>query len=223
MAITLIRNRSWFQCLSSDTKPLGAAVGDNLFESDTGVVWEFNGTAWVKKSSGAIESTTNTRKTVDYAHAEAHGGRAYLSMYSALANDTDFIEVRIQSANTTRLSHMTIHIDSALAATTAFWQDTTKTDVVGNRMVSLNRRFDSLNVTGMTNCHTPGGANTGAADLTRYIGSASVSGKTDIGGGAGTRGEFILAQNSAHDILLTSRADNNALSIELDWYEHTDK
>jgi hypothetical protein len=223
MAVILIPNRNYFQCLAADSKPTAVTVGDEIFESDTGATYRWTGTVWVKSDSAAIESTTNARKGISYPHAEAHGGRAYLSIYSALKDDTEFIEVRIQSANTARLSHMTIHIEAALAATAQFWQDTTKTDVGGNRLAALNRRFDSLNVTGMLNCHTPGGANTGAADITRYIGSASASGRTDIGGGAGSRGEFILDQNSDHDILLTSRADNNALSIELDWYEHTDK
>jgi hypothetical protein len=169
------------------------------------------------------DKSTNATSTITYPHKEAHGGRAYLSIHSALAADTEAIEVRIQASNTTRLSHMTIHIDSALAATTQLWKDTTKTDAVGNRLGALNRRFDSLNVTGMTNCHTPGGTQTGDATLTRYIGSTSVSGKADVGGGAGSRGEFILDQNSAHLIVLTSRVNNNALTIELDWYEHTDK
>jgi hypothetical protein len=223
VAVIYIPDRNHYQCLSTDSKPTAVIVGDEIFESDTGATYRFNGTVWVKSDSAAIDSTTNARITTTYPHHEAHGGRAYLAVYGALADNTDAIEVRFQSANSTRLSHMTMHISSALAATVAFWKDTTKTDVGGNRLAAMNRRFDSSNVTGMLNCHTPGGTNTGGADLTMYIGSTSVSGKTDIGGSAGSRGEFILGQNSAHDILLTSRVDNNALTIELDYYEHTDK
>ena len=224
MAVILIPNRNYYQCLAADSKPTtGVNVGDEMFESDTGATFRFNGTVWVKSDSAAIDSITNARKSISYPHSEAHGGRAYYSVYSALGDTAAAIEVRIQSANTTRLSHMTIHISSALAATAQFWKDTTKTDVSGNRLPAVNRRFDSVNVTGMLNCHTPGGSNTGGSNMTRYLGAASVSGKADIGGSGGNRGEFILDQNSAHDILLTSRADNNALTIELDYYEHVDK
>jgi len=66
-------------------------------------------------------------------------------------------------------------------------------------------------------------AQTGTANLTRYLGSASTSGKTDSGGAGGSRAEFILQQNQAIMVDLVSRADNNALTIEMDWYEHTNK
>ena len=50
-----------------------------------------------------------------------------------------------------------------------------------------------------------------------------VRGKADAGGSGGSRREFILDQNIAYLIRATSRADANAISIILDWYEHTNK
>lgn len=163
--------------------------------------------------SGAI-------KTIQYAHHEIHEGNAFLVVYSALADDTDAVEIRIETPAGDKRAHMLISIDSALACTVELWMNTTKTDVVGNRLTAMNRDHDSVKQSILTICHTPAGAQAGSADLQQYIGSASVSGKTDTGGGTGSRAEFLLAAGSAYLIKATSRADNNALSIVLDWYEH---
>ena len=170
-----------------------------------------------------VDANTHTLQVIDYAHHEAHGGSAYFAVYSGLANDTDFIEVRIQTPDTTKWAHMVITIDSALACTSELWTPTTKTDVSGNRITPLNRDNNSSNTTGLTICHTPAGTQTGDANLLQYIGAAAVSGRVNTGGGTGSRGEFILKQNSSYLIKVTSRADSNALSILLDWYEHTNK
>ena len=157
------------------------------------------------------------------AWAEIHGGSGYFVAYSALKDDTETIEVRIQTPNTTKWAHMIITIDAALAATAQMWIPTTKTHEAGNVITSLNRNFNSTNTSGLTICHTPGGTQSGAGGLLQYLGSASTSGKSDSGGGTGSRGEFILKQNEDYLIQIASRADNNALSIILDWYEHTSK
>jgi len=161
--------------------------------------------------------------TTDYPHSEAHGGRAFLAVYSALKDNTESMEVRFQAPDSLRLPHLEIAIDVALAATIEFWKDTTKTDVANNRVGSLNRRFGSVNTAGMIVCHTPGGSQAGNAHLLKYAGAAASGGRVAVGGGAHSRGEFILNPNSAHLIKVTSRADGNALTVEFDWYEHTDK
>jgi len=162
-------------------------------------------------------------RTITYPHHEIHDGNSYFAVYSALANDTGVIEVRIQTANTTKWAHMTIDIDAALAATAQLWYPTTKTDEVGNRITPMNRDHNSSNTSGLTICHTPAGSQAGTANLTQYIGSATSKGKSTVGGDTGSRHEFILDQNNDYLIRLTSRADLNALSIILDWYEHTNR
>ena len=169
------------------------------------------------------DDVTNQLMTIDYVHHESHAGSAYFAVYSALANDTDLIEVRIQTPDTRKWAHMVIVIDVALAGTAQLWRGTTKTHVGGNAMALMNRNHNSSNTSGLTVCHTPGGSESAGSALTRYIGAASTSGRSDVGGTAGSRGEFILAQNTAYLIRITSRADSNALTIVLDWYEHASK
>ena len=170
-----------------------------------------------------LDGATNQLTTIDYAHHEAHAGSGYFAVYSALAADTELIEVRIQTPDTKKWAHMIIGIDTALASYAQMWVPTTKTHEAGNAITPFNRDNNSSNTSGLTICHTPAGSQAGAANLAQYIGSASTSGKADAGGGTGSRGEFILLQNSSYLIRITSRADNNALSIVLDWYEHENK
>lgn len=170
-----------------------------------------------------IDASTYALNTIAYEHHEIHDGSAYFAVYSALANDTNAIEVRIETPDTTKWAHMVIEIDAALAATAQMWFPTTKTDVVGNRITPMNRNHNSTNTSGLTICHTPGGSQAGTANLTQYMGAASVSGRVAEGGGASSRHEFVLDQANDYLITVTSRADGNALSIILDWYEHTDK
>ena len=179
-----------------------------------------NGTKDVYVTADAV---TNAINTIDYGHHEIHEGSGYFVTYSALANDTDLIEVRIQTPNTTKWAHMQIVIDVALAGTAQLWRGTTKTHEAGNAITPMNRNHNSSNTSGLTICHTPGGTESAGSALTRYIGAATTNGRVNTGGEGGSRAEFILAQNTAYLIRVTSRADANALSIILDWYEHTNK
>ena len=169
------------------------------------------------------ESITRTLKTIDYAHHEAHDGRAFFAVYSNTANNADAIEVRFRPSSAERFCHMTITIDAALAATAQLFVNTTKTHVAGNAITPLNRDFNSANSSILTLCHTPAGAQAGVGDLRQYIGSATANGRSTIGGDASSRSEFILVPFVDYLIVLTSRANANALSIILDWYEHANK
>ncbi len=167
-----------------------------------------------------LDRSTGYLITLDpFAH-HAHEGDAFFWVHSALADDTDLIEVRIQTPNTTKWAHMSIGIECALAGYAQMWAPTTKTHVAGNLITPFNRNNNSTNTSDLTICHTPAGSQTGTASLYQYMGAASTSGKTDVGGGTGSRGEFIFAQNLSYLIRITSRADNNALSIILSWTEH---
>ena len=170
-----------------------------------------------------LDKSTGYLITLDpYAH-HAHEGDAFFTVYSGVVDDTGKIEVRIQTPDTTKWAHMSIGIDAALAATAEMWAPTTMTHVTGNAITPFNRNNNSTNSSGLTICHTPGGSQAGNPSLYQYLGAATTSGKASVGGGTGSRGEFIFAQNLAYLIRMTSRADDNALSIILSWSEHEHK
>jgi hypothetical protein len=166
---------------------------------------------------------THTLQVIDYAHHEVHSGSAYFALYSALKADTEIAEVRIQTPNNTKWAHMIIGVQAALATTVDFHEGTTMTHEAGNAIVPLNRNRNSTNTSGLTICHTPGGTDASGATFTEYIGAAATGGRIAVGGSAGGRNEFILDQNNDYLIRVTSRADGNAITILMDWYEHTDK
>jgi hypothetical protein len=170
-----------------------------------------------------LDSTTGALEVIDYSHHEIHAGSHYFAIYSALKDNAGVIEVRIQTPDTTKWAHMTFIIECALAATVAMWHGTTKTHVADNAITPMNRNHNSANTSGLTICHTPAGEEAGAAALTEYVGAATGGGRIIVGGDAASRSEFILEQNQDYLIRATSRADANALSIILDWYEHTNK
>lgn len=148
-----------------------------------------------------------------------YAGRAFFVIYSALANDTDVIEVRIATPNTDDRIFMSFDVETALASTVALWADTTKTDNATNRITPVNRDFNSTRTSKATLCHTPGGSQAGDPDLLEYVGAADVAGKVTAGGEASHDNHFILKPGSAYLVRVTSRADLNALAILLDWYE----
>ena len=170
-----------------------------------------------------VDASTNAITTISYTHHEIHGGSAYYVLHSALADAAGTISIRIATPNTTKWAHMVFDLEASLAATAQMWYPTTKTHVGDNAIVPMNRNHNSTNTSGLTICHTPGGTQAGTAQLTKYIGATASGGRVAGGGGASTRHEFILKQNSSYYILLTSRADGNAMSITIDWYEHTAK
>jgi len=168
-----------------------------------------------------LDTRTDALNITDYGHHEIHAGSAYFAVRSELGDTSDDVEVRIATPDTTKWAHMVITIDCALACTAELWNPTTMTHVVGNVITPMNRDHNSSNTSGLTVCHTPGGSQAGTANLLQYIGAATTNGRIVNGGGTGNRTEFILDQNSSYLIRVTSRADSNAMSIILDWYEHT--
>lgn len=168
------------------------------------------------------DGMANAFKIVDYQHHEIHGGRAFLAVYSLTRDNTEFIEMRFRPNHASRKCHMSIHIDAALAATVELWRSTTKTHVVANAITPMNRDFNSPNQSVLSVCHTPAGSQAGDADLLQYIGSAAANGRSDIGGDTSSRHEFILKPFHDYLVKVTSRANLNAVTITLDWYEHTD-
>ena len=177
------------------------------------------------------DDVTDAVKTVDWAHDKIHDQEGWVFVYSELADDTDVMEVRIEvpalqpnipkkSPNPSRRAHVPIQIQTALASTVELWKNTTKTDNAQNRVTPINCDF-SINDPGMlTICHTPGGAQAGLPSLgPEYIGSTTISGRTEVGGGTGGRFEFLLFGSVL--IRVTSRADANAMTVKSSYYEHT--
>ena len=51
-------NFATFSCLSTDTKPTGAYPGDTIYETDTGLMYIYNGSAWSITTIMAVTDTS---------------------------------------------------------------------------------------------------------------------------------------------------------------------
>lgn len=169
----------------------------------------------------SVDGSTRALNIIDYDHHEIHEGSAYFLAWSGIVNDTGVLELRIQTGNTEKWAHMEVTIDGALAGIAQLWEGTTKTHNASNAITPFNRNRNSSNTSLLTICHTPSGTESAAAGLTQYFGATASGGRVAVGGGASSRAEIILKQNTAYLIRATSAADGNRMAIILDWYEHT--
>jgi hypothetical protein len=166
-----------------------------------------------------VDSTISALTTEDYSIREIAAGNRYFAIYSALKDTAGYIEVRIQTPDTTKRAYVTFIIECSLAATVSLWKPTTKTHNATNAIVPMNRNHNSANTSVLTVCHTPDGVESGTAALTEYVGAATGGGRIVVGGDAASRSAFVLEQNQSYLIRAASRTDANALSIILDYFE----
>ena len=173
-----------------------------------------------------VDPTTRALVIIPYEHWETHGERSYFVTASTLKDTAGELVMMVRTPNTARRAHFEITAESALAATFKAWRAPTGRDFnSATPWAIVNRDHESLNTSGLSICNSPAtnGATESAANITEFIGSSSTSGKTEKGGGTGTRHEVKLARNTLYMFSLVSRADDNALTFHFDWYEHTDK
>lgn len=170
------------------------------------------------------DQLTGVLKTIGYPHSEIHAKSSYVLIYSGLADTDGVVELRIKVPDILKEYHAVVTIDVALAATVNVWRPTTKTHVPGNALVPANRNDNELPDSRVTVCHTPGGSQAGIPQIGPiYVGSTSISGRTDTGGNTGGRGERILQRGGTYLVQVTSRADSNAITIYFDYYKHTNE
>lgn len=158
-------------------------------------------------------------RVISTVHDKVHQGEAYFANYSELADTADDIEILITSKNSAIRGHMTIEVESALASTVEVWFTSTMVDASGNRLTNYNRDLALPDTSVVSVCHTPTGTQSGTADVTLYIGSTSAAGKGDVGGSSGGRGELLLPADCNVYVLMTSRANANAMTVSMDWYD----
>ena len=182
-----------------------------------------------KKHRGPIISpfvrdlTTHAITTIEYEHHEIHGGRGYSLSQSTATDALDIaapLTVWIITPNSTRWAHMTWELSvSAMALFSIFEDDgnASNFDISGGDAgVAMNANRNSTNTSVLTLATgvTVTKAETGALIYSEYLGGFKQSGT------ASRRHEMILKQNTEYLFRLTSIADNNEGSMNLDWYEH---
>jgi hypothetical protein len=178
---------------------------------------------------------------VEYDHHEIHDGSAYHVHYSVTTanSDGDVTGIMFTTPNTTKWIHLVASFACSGAAEAIILEAPTLADAGdGTDKVVLNRNRNSSNVSAVQSLEdtpTVGSVTTmneaewtavGVSAGTELSHEYLAAGTSPRAAGGTTRGgqEWLLKQGTTYVFYLQNNgASANTHSIDLEWYEHTDK
>ena len=175
-----------------------------------------------------IDKITHALNTIDYVHHEMHAGSAYRASIAGTAignGNTLALEILTPAAGGKQM-HFTGAVTTENAADLVF-QELVEISVNGSAITprNVNRNFGEGSVAqAVLKDSTVVTTNAVVLD-SRHIGAASTSpSRAGVGGGAESRGEWILRENTWYQLILTNIAGAaQDMHMAVEWYEHTPK
>ena len=165
-----------------------------------------------------IDVATNTAVNIEQEHHEIHEGDHYnYCDYDTTVTGTDVINFVMTTSDTPKWVHLTFNVYSATGATIELYEAPT-TIAGGSTITPRNNNRNSTKVSTVTIIKDPSSI---GGDGTRTAGY--LAGTKKSGGAAERSKEFILQQNTAYLVRITSLAASNLISWCIDWYEHINK
>lgn len=176
-----------------------------------------------------LDKSTNTLQTIDYAHHEIHEGNSfYAKHYSASVATGNKINLYIKTKSTAPFCHMFSQWSCGGAAIFRSYEAPTITANTGtNGQVIFNRNRNSATASGCFDNATTPIVNKYGIDVTKTVDGTIIALQyAGVGKTFGTQvrnvSEWILLPNTVYLFEVEAVGNNIALSLELDWYEHTD-
>ena len=168
------------------------------------------------------DASTHAIETIDYAHHEIHSGSSF-TVCDTVACDTTTVKWMIQTPNTTKYAHLVFGLSCTGEATFKVTGDADRTAGTG-LTVQNRRRVGTPAVATVTVSRTPtGGTTDGAAILfSKRLGITGAGSKSIEGSSTREMNEWILKPNTKYVVAITTYAASY-VTMQLDWYEHTDK
>ena len=166
-------------------------------------------------SQKKTDNTTMAGVQVTYAHHEIHGGSSFALARVVTLGGAGDDELLIVTPASDKWSHFVWTVSSDDTLVVSFYEGTgltTPTDITAD---IHNRNRNSDKVSGMTIGHTPVA---GAGDGTLLWQGATTAFKAVST--VEDRSEWVLKTNTAY-LMRAAGAAGDALTILLDWYEHT--
>lgn len=159
---------------------------------------------------------------IDYPHHEIHDGwHFFYESYSAL-EDTDAVDIAVQTADSKKWLHFVWQVLSKGEITFQVYEGSTIT-WDGTNLVARNNNRNSANVSSLVEFQEgPTVTAVGTLLAEAVVGSAS-NPNQGIPGGGERNNEVILAQDTVYLFRITSGVNGNIASYLAEWYEHTDK
>ena len=169
-----------------------------------------------------IDDSTYAIATIDYAHHEVHAGSYYEASDTTadIGGETtpaDAIQLTWTTPATKEI-HMTIHASCTAAAVYTFTEAWTGGAGGGAAVVAYNRNRNSNKTSGMTIAKENTAVVTGGTVLESYT---ITTGKFDAGEARSSQ-EWVLKKSTLYAVALFLDGAGVA-SIQLSWYEHTNK
>lgn len=225
--------------LEADAKPIidedGRAMpaGSDFLELDTGKTYVFDGTNWIFKERIGIDESTYAKNVITYPHHELHSGSAYAAhVIDSDMDKSNEINICFTTPNTKKYLHVMAFPVSSVFAEFKICKGATVTATTGTDLSAYNRNHNKPDASGILS--TKDGTTTKftynatvAADGT--IRHTEMLGSSKQGAGSGSSrgcGEYVLAPNIKYAFRIVGNGvsnDNGVASLELSWYEHTDK
>lgn len=168
--------------------------------------------------------TTDAAQVIDYAHHEIHGGSSFLT--TDVQNiDTTTQKWQIDTAdNAPKYSHLIIVVDCDGAFLVTFTEGSNRDGTT--RLDAPNRRRSSaaekVATTSIYRGNSSGSTDGSTTLFQRRLGINGGFFSGDQGATAGGRNEWILNADEKY-VLSVQTFANNQVTVEFDWYEHTDK
>ena len=169
---------------------------------------------------------------IDYAHHEIHSGSAFaVHVFDADFDGAEIISVSFKTPNTTKWSHCMALVGSSTASTFEIGEGSTVTAGTGSAYTIINRDRNSTKASGAVDtASTPvvnkATLNGTITNMGTVIHGEGLGGGKNQSGGGGVRDadEYILLANTVYSFRLTNGATANGVaSMEITWYEHTNR
>ena len=189
-----------------------------------------------------IDASTNSMQIIDYEHSEIHSGSAYAAHYENTCTNTgEQSVIAFNTPNTTKWIHIIAVCSSTSIVRCSIVENPSIDNDEGTDLTVWNRNRNSANTSGVTTIESSpeagkvtsfdetqaAGANiTETTQLDSIVFGAAGTGASGRGIGGSARGqlEWVLDQNNQYAFIMESLdASDNVHTIELFWYEHTDK
>ena len=167
-----------------------------------------------------IDNSTHHIIAITQEHHEIHDGRSFVASISGAGGNGTEISIGFTTANGSRWVHAIHSATSSVEANFKIWEsptisgDNILTPINRNRNVGIASESILLNI--------PTISGTSPTSGTKMVEEHFGDGKTG-GESRATLQEFILKSGTDYLYTLTSEAASADLSLELNWYEHSDK
>ena len=174
-----------------------------------------------------IDASTNSLNCISYEHHEIHGGSLYTAEDNASGGSGTKATISFTTPDTTKWAHAIFTVRANVESHYTLGEGATITAASGADYVPRNQNRNSGNASALISAGSAGGAgkvtiggtvtNFGTVLETIHFGSGKQGGE-----GRGMR-EWVLKQNTTYACEVETEAASSECTIEIHWYEHTDK